>query len=171
LHHGVTTGCGGNLYCPGNAVTREQMSVFLLVAKEGAAYSPPPCVTPPFTDVPCSSGFAKWIQELVLRQVTAGCGGGNYCPTSPVTREQMSVFLLLTLEGPGYVPPDCTVSTFADVPCNNTGGFSRWIYELVARNITAGCGGGNYCPTNPVTREQMAVFLSTTFDLALYSAP
>jgi hypothetical protein len=83
----------------------------------------------------------------------------------------MSVFQLLTLEGPGYVPPDCTVSTFADVPCNNTGGFSRWIYELVARNITAGCGGGNYCPTNPVTREQMAVFLSTTFDLALYSAP
>jgi hypothetical protein len=152
-------------------VTREQMAVFLLVAKEGALYQPPACVTPPFADVPCSSGFAKWIQELVLRGVTAGCGGGNYCPASPVTRDQMAVFLLVTLEGQGYVPPNCTASTFGDVPCDNSGGFSRWIYELVARGITAGCGGGNYCPTNPVTREQMAVFLSTTFGLALYSAP
>jgi cysteine-rich repeat protein len=171
LHHGVTTGCGGNLYCPTQAVTREQMAVFLLVAKEGALYQPPACVTPPFADVPCASGFAKWIQELVLRGVTAGCGGGNYCPASPVTRDQMAVFLLVTLEGQGYVPPNCTASTFGDVPCDNSGGFSRWIYELVARGITAGCGGGNYCPTNPVTREQMAVFLSTTFGLALYSAP
>ena len=32
----------------------------------------------------------------------------------------------------------------------------------------SGCGGGNYCPTSPVTREQMAVFLSATFGLRLY---
>jgi hypothetical protein len=31
-----------------------------------------------------------------------------------------------------------------------------------------GCGGGNYCPTAPVTREQMGVFLSVTFGLVLY---
>ncbi len=27
------------------------------------------------------------------------------------------------------------------------------------RGITGGCGNGNYCPNNPVTRQQMAVFL------------
>ena len=30
---------------------------------------------------------------------------------------------------------------------------------LVSNGITAGCGNGNYCPLNPVTRAQMAVFL------------
>jgi hypothetical protein len=31
-----------------------------------------------------------------------------------------------------------------------------------------GCGGGNYCPTATVTRDQMGVFLGVTFGLALY---
>jgi hypothetical protein len=38
----------------------------------------------------------------------------------------------------------------------------------VRNSVTAGCGGGNYCPGNPVTRGQMAVFLTTTFGLTLY---
>jgi hypothetical protein len=37
-----------------------------------------------------------------------------------------------------------------------------------ATNGNAGCGGGNYCPTAAVTREQMAVFLGGTFGLTLY---
>ena len=28
-----------------------------------------------------------------------------------------------------------------------------------------GCAGGNYCPTDPVLRQQMAVFLVKTFAL------
>jgi hypothetical protein len=31
-----------------------------------------------------------------------------------------------------------------------------------------GCGGGNFCPTAPVTREQMGVFIGLTFALELY---
>ena len=77
----------------------------------------------------------------------------------------MSVFLLKTLEGPGYVPPACT-GVFADVPCSNP--FAIWIEELYDRQIAAGCGGGNFCPTNPTTRAQMAPFLSNTFGLKLY---
>jgi len=34
--------------------------------------------------------------------------------------------------------------------------------------VTGGCGGGNYCPSNPVARDQMAVFLTKTFALTLY---
>jgi hypothetical protein len=98
--------------------------------------------------------------------VTAGCGGGNYCPTADVTRAQMAVFLLRTLEGASYAPPACVTPVFSDVPCSS--GFAPWINELAARGITAGCGGGNYCPSNPNTRGQMAVFLTTTFGLTLY---
>ena len=92
--NGVTGGCGGGNYCPDAPVTRAQMAVFLLVSREGAGYAPPACVTPSFTDVPCSSPYAPWINELAPRGVTGGCGGGNYCPNTAVTRDQMAVFLL-----------------------------------------------------------------------------
>ena len=161
VRRGVTGGCGGGNFCPDATVTREQMAVFLLRAKEGPAYQPPACVTPTFTDVPCSSPFARWIEELARRGVTSGCGAGLYCPGGAVTREQMAVFLLRTLLGPTYTPPACTVATFNDVPCSS--GFARWIYDLVARGITGGCGGGAYCPGQATTRGQMSVFLVATF--------
>jgi len=46
--------------------------------------------------------------------------------------------------------------------------FCRWVEELARRGVVTGCGGGNYCPTDSVLREQMAVFLSVTFGLQLY---
>jgi hypothetical protein len=166
LHVGVTAGCGGTSYCPDGSTTREQMAVFLLRAKEGAGFTPPACTTAPFPDVPCASPFAAWVQELVARGITAGCGGGLYCPTDPVTREQMAVFLLKTREGAAFTPPGCTTATFSDVPCSSP--FAPWVQELVARGITAGCAPALYCPTDPVTRAQMAVFLTKTFGLTLY---
>jgi hypothetical protein len=36
---------------------------------------------------------------------------------------------------------------------------------LAASGITGGCGGGNFCPDNPVTRRQMAIFLSKALGL------
>jgi hypothetical protein len=52
------------------------------------------------------------------------------------------------------------------VPCSSP--FAIWVNEIASRGITAGCGGGNFCPTDPVTREQMAVFLTATFGLTIY---
>jgi hypothetical protein len=161
--NGLTAGCAPGLFCVDDPVTREQMSVFLLLSKEGICYLPPDCTAPTFNDVPCASVYARWIEELVLRLVTAGCGANNYCPNDPVTREQMAVFLLRTLYGPNYTPPACTSAPFNDVPCSNP--FAPWIITLVRISITAGCGGGNYCPAESVTRGQMSVFLSTTFQL------
>jgi hypothetical protein len=165
LHQGVSAGCGGNAYCPGLATTREEMAVFLLAAAEGEGFSPPACTTPVFGDVPAGSPFCPFIEELARRGVTGGCGGGNFCPEEPVTREQMAVFLLRTLD-PTLDPPACTTPVFDDVPAASP--FCRWIEELARRGLTSGCGGGSFCPAAPVEREQMAVFLTTTFGLTLY---
>jgi S-layer homology domain len=43
--------------------------------------------------MPCSSPFAPWVNELVRRGVTAGCGNGLYCPNNVVNRDQMAIFL------------------------------------------------------------------------------
>jgi hypothetical protein len=167
LHNSVTGGCTATQYCPQNSTSREQMAVFVLVSAEGATYRPVACgVAPPmFNDVPASSPFCPWVEELARRGVVAGCGGGNYCPSAAVSREQMAVFVLRTLDG-DLDPPACTTPMFADVPASSP--FCRWIEELARRGVVTGCGGGNYCPTAPVTREQMGVFLTVTFGLKLY---
>jgi hypothetical protein len=112
-----------------------------------------------FADVPVSSPFHADILAVAAAGITAGCGGGNYCPAAPVRRDQMAVFLLKSEHGPAYVPPDCA-GTFADVAC--PGSFTNWVEQLAAEGVTSGCGGGNYCPANSVTRAQMAVFLLKT---------
>jgi Divergent InlB B-repeat domain/S-layer homology domain len=164
---GVTNGCATNprRYCPEEVVTRGSMAQMLLAAKDGPGFVPPPCTTNPFSDVPASSPICPWVQELVRRGVTSGCGGGQYCPGNPVTRSQMSVFLLSTWHGPGYAPPPCTASAFNDVPVSSP--FCPWIQEMATRGITAGCGGGNFCTEGPNTRAQLAVFLATTFGIPL----
>ena len=170
LHRGVTGGCGGSTYCPANATTREQMVVFVLVAKEGNGYAPPACVAgaEAFSDVPASSPYCRWIEELARRSVVGGCGGGAVGPGALVTRDQLAVFVLATREPPGYAPPACVAGgeAFSDVPASSP--FCKWIEELARRGVVSGCGGGSYCPASAVTREQMGVFLAVTFGLTLY---
>jgi hypothetical protein len=94
---GITSGCSVSpkLYCPGSAVTRDQMAVFLLRAKYGSSYTPPPA-TGVFQDVPTNYWSAAWIEQLAAEGITSGCSVSPklYCPTAPVTRDQMAVFLV-----------------------------------------------------------------------------
>ena len=79
----------------------------------------------------------------------------------------MAIFLLRAKYGSDYVPPAVgdEGTGFNDVPSN--GFAAAWIKQLAAEGITGGCGGGNYCPNNTVTRSQMAVFLQRTFNLPM----
>jgi plastocyanin len=118
-----------------------------------------------FTDVPAADPFHDYIEKLVRNGVTAGCGSGNYCGGNSVTRAQMAVFILKAKHVPGYAPPACA-GVFTDVECTPTPAFAvDWIEQLFNEGITGGCGTGIYCPNNPVTRGQMAVFLVKTFSL------
>ncbi len=163
VSNAVAVGSGSGLYGVDNSTLRQQMAVFLLKAKHGLCYAPPPC-TGVFGDVACPSTFADWIEALAAEGITGGCGGGNFCPTNAVRRDQMAPFLLKAEHGSSYVPPSCT-GTFGDVACPSL--FADWIEQLAAESITGGCGGGNYCPGNPSTRGQMAVFVVKTFSLPL----
>jgi hypothetical protein len=161
VSNAITSGIGGGNYGVDQPTLRQQMAVFILKAKHGLCFTPPPCVGM-FGDVPCSSNFAPWIEAMANEGITGGCGGGNFCPTNPVRRDQMAVFLLKGEHGSSYLPPVCQ-GIFLDVACPST--FANWIEQLSAEQITGGCGGGNYCPANANTRGQMAVFLTKTFHL------
>jgi len=108
------------------------------------SYTPPG--TPTFGDVPMTVGHWSWVERLANATITAGCGNGNFCPFSEVVRAQMAIFLLRAKHcGISYVPPAVGDSTgFSDVPLDVS--YAAWVKQLAAEGVTAGCGGGNFCP-------------------------
>ena len=61
------------------------------------------------------------------------------------------------------VSPAPNAATFGDVPTGHL--FFQFVEALATSGITVGCGGGNFCPDNPLTRGQMAVFLAKALGL------
>lgn len=61
------------------------------------------------------------------------------------------------------VSPAPATATFADVPTNFT--YFRTIEALAASGVTSGCGGGNFCPNQFVTRGEMSKFLANALGL------
>jgi len=90
---GVTKGCNPPIndhFCPDNLVTRGQMAAFLNRALDLTA-----ATGDTFTD-DNGSVFELDIEKLAATGITRGCNppiNDQFCPNSPVTREQMAAFL------------------------------------------------------------------------------
>jgi photosystem II stability/assembly factor-like uncharacterized protein len=161
---GLTSGYPDGTYRPSNPVTRAEMTVFLLKGMNTGTYSPPaPDGSHPFSDI--SGHWAEsWMEELYDVGLTSGYPDGTYRPQNEVTRAEMAVFLLRAKHGAGYSPPVTSGGTFSDI----AGHWAEdWIEQLAAEGITSGYVDGTYRPENPVTRAEMAVFLTRTFDLPI----
>ena len=164
---GLTTGCTTSplAFCPEAIATRAEMAVFLVRGIHGAGFVPP-AATGVFSDVPADYWAAAYIEQLYADGITTGCGTAplRFCPTDPVTRAEMAVFLVRAKHGIAFTPPAAT-GDFADVPISHWA--AAYIEQLYADGITTGCGlmPLSYCPANSVTRAQAAAFLVRTFDL------
>jgi hypothetical protein len=101
---GITNGCGGGNYCPEASITRGEMAVFLLRAKHGGSYIPPAPTGTFWLDVPVTHWAAAWAEQLGREGITAGCGGGRFCPDQAVSRAEMAVLVQRTFELPLPTP-------------------------------------------------------------------
>jgi S-layer homology domain len=142
---GITTGCAHERFCPTASVTREQMASFMVRAMNL------PLTGEDFFDDDAGSPHQADINRLAAFGVTTGCGTRRYCPGQQVTREQMASYLARALR---LDPAD--LDYFGD---DSASVHQPDINKVAERGIASGCGGGNYCPGNVVTREQMAAFL------------
>jgi uncharacterized protein YkwD len=150
---GITLGCNPPLntrFCPDDTVTRGQMAAFLRRALEGTIQPGAPVT---FGD-DNNSVFEDDIEWLAATGITLGCAPNRFCPTDTVTRGQMAAFLRRALEG--TIQPGAPV-TFGD---DNNSVFEDDIEWLAATGITLGCAPNRFCPTDTVTRGQMAAFLN-----------
>lgn len=146
---GITKGCSPVQYCPLDTVTRGQMAAFIQRAMglpngKGSTY--PDAST---------SIFAGAIEAMVDAGIAEPCAPGRYCPDDPMTREMMAVFLSRALD----LAPS-SEDRFVD---DDNSRFEAEIQALALSKITVGCSETQYCPNDPVTREQMATFLMRAF--------
>ncbi len=198
LHSGITAGCTATAYCPGDTVSRSQMSLFIGRGIAGSsagipakgkvgvnAYSCGPGGVSLFTDVPPTDIACRGVHYIASQNVTLGCSPTTYCPSDTVTRLQMSAFVAKAIVAPQggagvpltYGPDPVTGFSYS---CDTgspsihftdvpaTDTFCKHVHYLWARGIIGGCGATLYCPNDPVTRDAMAKFLSNAFNTPLY---
>lgn len=147
---GVTEGCEPDRFCPSDTVTREQMASFLV-----RALDLPAADSNPFVD---AGGVHEGaIASLAAAEITLGCTDDRFCPAEPVSRAQMATFLARGFE---LAAPQTTYFTDGGVHQEN-------INAVADAGITAGCDrlGTRFCPSEHVTRAQMASFLARAMGL------
>jgi len=153
---GIALGCDQLLrrFCPTGSVTRGEMAVFLTRALSlpGASNT--------FVD-DNGSPYESAIASIASAGITLGCSsdGTRFCPNELVTRAQMASFFVR-----GFKLPEGSANTFVD---DDGSVHESDIARLAASGITTGCDavGPLYCPTDPVSREQMAAFLRRALSL------
>lgn len=158
LRRSITTGCSSSplQYCPAQNVTRGQMAVFVVRSIVGGdSFSHP--TTPYFTDVSANHQFFKWIQKMRELGITSGCATDRYCPDDAVSRGQMAAFIIRMRMGGTATFAFPGTPFFNDVPGAHP--FFGAIQKMRDTGITSGCAANRYCPDDPVTRGQMAIFL------------
>lgn len=123
-----------------------------------------------FTDVTDQNHWAyKYIYAIYKEGITTGCGGGFYCPTNYVTREQMAAFIIRAREGEPPVNYCDSGVPFIDVTADMWS--CKYIKRLKELGITTGYPDGRYGPQDLVTREQMAAFIIRALYSEFFSYP
>jgi beta propeller repeat protein len=160
---GVALGYSDGTYGPTLQVTRDQMAVYIARALAGGDSGVTTPVTTKFSDVPADYWANKYIAYCVNAGVVQGYPDGTYEPTTVVTRDAMAVFISRAVAGGDAEVSGPATVAFSDVPT------SQWAYTYIeycanpTRGIVQGYSDGTYRPGDPVTRDQMAVFISRAF--------
>jgi S-layer homology domain len=148
----------GGMWISGEYVKQRAMvpNVTGLVSQYGTwvAYYPSNSLTQ-FDDVPPGSTFFNFVNVMGQWGITTGCAPRTYCPTASTTRGQMAVFIVRSLYADSFQYPQTPY--FTDVPATHP--YFAYVQKLRQLGITQGCSPTTYCPDQPVTRSQMAVFV------------
>lgn len=120
--------------------------------------SPASPSTRTFGDVASTNVHARAIESVAARGIVVPCGTGRYCPTSAVSRGDFATMLTraLTLPAASGDAPG-----FQDV----TGEQALAADALAAAGLTSGCGEGRFCPSERLSRAQLATFFARALEL------
>lgn len=112
-----------------------------------------------FADVPPGTSYFNAVDLLSQTGITNGCSATplDYCPSEDMDRADAAVFIVRTIYGGTDNFPYSTTPYFTDVSPTDFG--FPWIQHLYELGITTGCAPQLFCPNNPLTRAQLAIFI------------
>lgn len=110
----------------------------------------------PFYDVAADDWYHNAVSYVYQNGIFSGSGAGAFLPESPMDRAMM-VTVLFHLAGDPEEERAQADATFTDVPAGEW--YSSYVSWGAQQGITAGTGSGTFSPTQPVTRQQVAVLL------------
>lgn len=154
---GALYGCTTNRFCPDKALTRAEVAWIFARLLD----LPTPAGGSTFSDVPSSHWAYDAIRAMAAAGLTAGCGGGRFCPDDPLSRAEAATFLANEKGLLGGPPP--ASPTFVDVSTGD------WFYEAVEAGYDAGYISGcatsplRYCPQTSLTRAQAAALFDAAY--------
>lgn len=130
-----------------------------LVTEPGPCWfvTSPEFVGPGYADVSPTSPHADDIECIWFWDITVSTG--TFDTASPVSRWQMALFLTRTYEAAMGALPSGASGFFTDIgslPADQ----QTAINQLRDLGVTTGAGAGTYAPDEPVSRWQMALFLT-----------
>ena len=155
LSDGVLKGaaCAPGWFCPGDAMPRWLMAVWLVRVVDGA--EPAPVGSTRFEDVDAGEWWAAHVERLADLGITVGCSRepALYCPDAAVTRAQMATFLQRAFSLRPAIP-----AGFVDTEGSS---HAAAIDALADTGITRGCSTEplRFCPSSLTTRAHAALFL------------
>ena len=135
------------------------MAVFITKMRYGQTFDYQ-AAPPIFTDVPATYGGYPEVQRLAQDGITTGCSNTLFCPTAPVTRGQMAIFLMrgafneLLLPGIPYVStisPATFIAGGPTVTVTATGVNTSFTQGATAIGPVAGVTFSNRTVTSPTT--------------------
>jgi hypothetical protein len=104
---GFTDGCtlDGRYFCPDRLVTKLELAVFLLRARHGTDYQPPPAQGI-FADVDEGSWGPEWAEAAYNQGIMDACAVSprRFCPDHQVNRRVMAVYMVAGFDLP--LPPE-----------------------------------------------------------------
>ena len=151
--------CGEDMFCPGEAIKRSDMAVWLIRALEDEEL--PAAGTTRFSDVDADQSWAPYVERLAELEITVGCGREplSYCPDTSVSRGQTATLLVRAFDLEAAGPAGFVDTEGSSHEAN--------IDALAAAGITVGCTKDplQFCTSGPVRRSQMATFLARALGL------
>ncbi len=115
----------------------------------------------PFVDVDERSPHGRFISCLAHLGLIQGDGASQYAPGRSVTREQLATLLVRAIERSGTELPVGDDDAFDDIEGSV---HADSINALAAAGLVSGTADGTFRPTAPVTRAQMATFLTSVYE-------
>jgi hypothetical protein len=129
----------------------------------------PTVIVHPFTDLE-DNPHEPAVSIIWQDGITQGCTPTTYCPSNDVARWQMALFLTRLWPRTGFDIPGGSDQGFEDLDGLSADAVLA-VNRLVELGVSTGFSETEFSPFTPVTRWQMALFLTRLLSSAGFSLP